>query len=380
MNPRPRFAETEAEALANTLGTEAGLVLSLNRALSRSPLSFPISTDAAGMPVNRALDALDKLKNCVDLVQFLGIGGESLALMIAEDYEPLARGVAAIVTAIRTKYDTEEAYQQAIGAFEDRIREQRRDALTDYLIPTLDSKLNFQSTNDLYNYFLIDTELGGCARTSRVVAGLSSLQLYIQRCLMNLEQSQDGEIHVLPEAIPAEQWDWRKNYRVWEANRKVFLYPETFIEPDLRDNKTPLFEELESTLLQQEINAQTVLDAYMGYMRGFDEIANLKIAGAYHDLNRGSNILHLFGVTSSESPEYYYRTVENVYATNFEDSRIIWNAWQKVDVQIPVRKVSPIVFEDRLYVFWVEITTRTKNDDVRDGSNVFSGYPSFNFA
>lgn len=29
-------------------------------------------------------------------------------------------------------------------------------------------------------------------------------------------------------------WEWRKNYRVWEANRKVFVYPENWIEPELR--------------------------------------------------------------------------------------------------------------------------------------------------
>ena len=30
------------------------------------------------------------------------------------------------------------------------------------------------------------------------------------------------------------EWDWRKNYRVWDANRKIFLYPENWIEPELR--------------------------------------------------------------------------------------------------------------------------------------------------
>ena len=29
------------------------------------------------------------------------------------------------------------------------------------------------------------------------------------------------------------EWEWRKNYRVWEANRKVFVYPEDWLEPDL---------------------------------------------------------------------------------------------------------------------------------------------------
>jgi ATPase family associated with various cellular activities (AAA) len=29
-------------------------------------------------------------------------------------------------------------------------------------------------------------------------------------------------------------WKWRKNYRVWDANRKIFIYPENWIEPELR--------------------------------------------------------------------------------------------------------------------------------------------------
>ena len=31
-------------------------------------------------------------------------------------------------------------------------------------------------------------------------------------------------------------WSWLKWYRVWEANRKVFLYPENWIEPELRED------------------------------------------------------------------------------------------------------------------------------------------------
>ena len=30
------------------------------------------------------------------------------------------------------------------------------------------------------------------------------------------------------------EWDWHKRYRVWDANRKIFLYPENWIEPELR--------------------------------------------------------------------------------------------------------------------------------------------------
>ena len=37
-------------------------------------------------------------------------------------------------------------------------------------------------------------------------------------------------------------WTWLKRFRVWEANRKVFVEPENYLEPELRDDKTPQFE------------------------------------------------------------------------------------------------------------------------------------------
>jgi hypothetical protein len=30
------------------------------------------------------------------------------------------------------------------------------------------------------------------------------------------------------------EWEWLKNYRVWDANREIFAYPENWIEPKLR--------------------------------------------------------------------------------------------------------------------------------------------------
>ena len=30
------------------------------------------------------------------------------------------------------------------------------------------------------------------------------------------------------------EWEWLKRYRVWDANRKIFLYPVNWIEPELR--------------------------------------------------------------------------------------------------------------------------------------------------
>ena len=34
-----------------------------------------------------------------------------------------------------------------------------------------------------------------------------------------------------------KSWQWLRRYRIWEANRKDFLYPENSLEPELRDDK-----------------------------------------------------------------------------------------------------------------------------------------------
>src|SRR5205814_3543967 len=131
--------------------------------------------------------------------------------------------------------------------------------------------------------FLIDVDMGACMETSRVKQALSSIQLFVQRCLMNLEERDDApELSVSPSAIDADLWQWMKTYRVWEANRKVFLYPENWIEPELRDNKSPFFKDLENELLQNEITKDSVEEAFAHYLEKLDEVARLEICGMYY--------------------------------------------------------------------------------------------------
>jgi Salmonella virulence plasmid 28. len=326
-----------------------------------------------------AVAALAFYCDCTALCGYIGIGGGTLAKIVATDYDTVNEAALEILAAFRSKYPDEEERKGKLEDYQDALRGKKRSALTTYLIHS--GFPQFEDTNDLYHYFLIDTELEGCSRTSRLVAATMSLQLYIHRILLNLEQDAQepgtaGRIHVRPNDIPADEWEWRRNYRVWEANRKVFLYPENYIEPDLRDDKTPLFKELESDLLQKEINADNVLDAYGRYMRGFDEVAHLKIAGSYHekDDRSATDVLHLFGVTAGEPPVYYYRRVENLYYAEQRDDRgVVWEPWQKINVQIPVRKVAPITYNGRLHVFWTRVTT-LGNTVFDNNRSIFTGY------
>src|SRR6188768_1769315 len=77
-------------------------------------------------------------------------------------------------------------------------------------------------------------------------------------------------------------WKWMKTYRVWEANRKVFLYPENWIEPELRDDKTPLYRSLEDELAQREVTTEAAERAVTGYLERLDELARLEVVAMLH--------------------------------------------------------------------------------------------------
>jgi hypothetical protein len=361
-DPAAGFANADVGVVARVLRSEVGLVRTLI-----AHVTAP--TDAPA--------ALRKLALVLELARHLGVGGETLRQMVSDQYAELVRASDAVVGAFRAKYDDEREWNEKVEPYDDILRASRRDALVDHL---LHPAVEFTSPSDLYHHFLVDVAIGGCARTSRLVSGISSVQLYVHRCLTNLEQDRRDpadpqHVAVDPARIPRDEWAWRKNYRVWEANRKVFLYPENYLEPGLRDDKTPLFEQLESTLLQQDVNEQTVLDAYAAYLVGFEELASLTIAGSYHDdVVGGQDILHLFGATPSDPPLYYYRTVENLRASERDATRpVSWAPWRKIDVQIPTRRVAPIVYRNQLHVFWHEITTTTRSR-VDAGTSSFDGY------
>jgi hypothetical protein len=349
-SPMIDFTDEAHESLAYVLETEKELILSVIDTLKIN------DEHLSKNPIENVFHIIRCLKIC----NTLGVNARSLYQLTKTEFDELLRGRDTVYGAFRARYENEEEWGKISEPFTNELNSLKRDAMTDYI---LKSSFGFEGANDIYQYFLIDTEMEGCAKTSPVKAGISSLQLYVHRCLMNLEQSklEDG-VKVSPGCIPEDEWAWRKNYRVWEANRKVFLYPENWIEPELRDNKTPIFEDLEEELLQQEITLEAAENTYKTYMASFMGVANLKISGSYHD--EGTNTLFLFGRTTDDPPQYFYRKCIN---------ETIWTPWLKVDLAINANKVSPILYNNKLYIFWIEVRTKHKNE-IRGGSSSFLGY------
>jgi hypothetical protein len=226
--------------------------------------------------------------------------------------------------------------------------------------PDAGKKQTWKDANGLYAHFLIDVEMTSCQMTSRIKQANSSVQLFVQRCLMNLEPDVAANAG---EDDAWRQWKWMKNYRVWEANRKVFLYPENWIEPELRDNKSPFFKDLENELLQNELTLDTAETAFINYLEKLDEVARLEIMGMYHEEEGNRSIFHVFGRTYATPHVYYYR--------KWVDSAQ-WTAWEKVDVDIQGDHLIPVVWNRRLYLFWPIFTEKQEKKTGRNASQDLS--------
>lgn len=236
-----------------------------------------------------------------------------------------------IKTALRSTYADFTSWAKTITPLHNQFRTQLRDALLAYYI----AHKGFENSTAIHAHFLLDPEMQACMKTSRIKLAISSIQLLVHRGLMGLGAD------FCPDENDKRQWEWRKNYRVWEANKKIFLYPENWIEPELRLDKTPFFEELEDTLLQDEINTANSEKALSAYLSKFKEISRLDIRAQYYDEELKE--LHVFARTWTAPFIYYYRKREI-------DKK--WTAWEKMEVDIDGDHIIPIIFNQRLYLFF----------------------------
>ncbi|MDX1909646.1 MAG: neuraminidase-like domain-containing protein [Bacteroidia bacterium] len=301
--------------------------------------------------LNAALDVpeVNQLQQTLALSKRLGATAAVLSELLRHDTYAEASVAADIARQlISAQYPDEKERQAILERYDDKVSGLTRDILVQLILTQLgNGPTPFENESSLFAYFLLDIEMEGCFRTSRIVAAHSSIQLYIHRILMNLEQSSDGILKVLDTIEDLEEfkteWEWRKNYRVWEANRKVFLYPENYLEPDLRDNKTPIFRELEEELLQAEPDQAGAELAWRNYFEKYTELAALRIAGAFFQAEK--NTYHFFGRTAKSPFQYYYRRWEN---------QQLWTPWEAMDVAISAEEVTGIVYNGHTYVFWAE--------------------------
>ena len=224
--------------------------------------------------------------------------------------------------AVRARRE-DDRWVDAAALVRDRLREPQRQALVAHLV---DSR-RLTDAAALSEQLLLDVEMSPCATTTRLAHAIGSVQTFVERCRLGLEH----EISANEVADPEwRQWEWMKDYRVWEASRKVFLHPENWIEPDLRDDKSPFFRELESELLQGDLTDTAAEAAIERIWTSCTRCAaghagDLRGKGPAHQPG-APTILHVVGRTSAPPHVYHYRrrVGDGSWRT----------AWEKVDVDI----------------------------------------------
>ncbi len=246
---------------------------------------------------------------------------------------------------LRALFDA-RSWPEQLKVIADGLRERQRGALVAYLI----AHDHLRDANDLYDRYLIDVEMGPCKVSTRILHAISAAQLFVQRCLMNLEED------ILPKVIDVKRWQWMKNYRVWEANRKVFLYPENWIEPELRGDKSELFKELEGQLLQNELDNDRAEEILKDYLKQLEDISRLAIVGMYVEKLTDSNnaptgtTVHIVGRTHNRPSHFFYRRWVLSLTVNY------WTAWERVPLDgVKTDHVIPFVLRGDAYIAWPEI-------------------------
>jgi hypothetical protein len=368
-NGLPKGEQTLIDAFETEDPKLAVPLLSKVTGWSESTLSSLLSERGFGLEPNQLRPPtgdeewqLLRVARAAGLVKRVGVTADKLFEWARQT--PDADQAKAVVQAVKSRYARKE-WLEVAQKLNDKLRAAQREALVTFLLPRMRDRGVFSRTQ-LSEYFLMDVEMAPCLLASRIGFGISTVQLFVQRALLNLETD------VTPAVVDADEWKWLKNYRVWEANRKVFLYPENWVEPDLRDDQSPLFEQLTQSLLKAELTKPVVERAYLAYLEQLDDIARLDVRGLWHEFDAGAvagyrerdatDVYHVFGRSYAQPFRYYYRRfVDNTF----------WTPWTPIEVDILGDHVVPAIVGGRLMLFWLVFEEKSRpptNFDVpKDG-------------
>ena len=304
-----------------------------------------VSPDEAGTAAGQVhIVHVDQYRDpaTLDRLIDLFVAAKALGATIAETVElaapSLNDGSAGVARRLlHTKYDQSQ-WHDLIKPIADTMRIRQRDALVDYLL----DRTHLHNADDLYERYLIDVQIGSCLKTTRLLQATAAAQLFIQRVLLNLEKD------LSLTADKRQLWDWMHNYRVWEANRKVFLFPENWLLPELRDDKTEIFRQFESALTAKELSPETARSALLGYLEDFGEMAQINVIAMHEDLDiMGTPVLHVVGRTPNQPYHYFWRS-----CTKFAEPEMSWSGWEALDLDNANDFIMPFVLGGDLHVAW----------------------------
>jgi hypothetical protein len=278
--------------------------------------------------------------DAMTLVQGCGVTAPTLLAALTD--APTPASVSALQSALRARY-TASDWLTIATPINNAMRQAQRDALLAFILEGLSGAQGnaVVTVSDLYSSLLIDPLTEPPVQTSRIRLALSAVQLFIEQIVRGLEKN------VAPGDVDLQQWSWMKRYRVWQANREVFLWPENWLFPDLRDDQSPIFQKVMSKLLQSDITDDAATAAYLDYLAGLADVAKLEPCGMYYVPSSADTdeIVYVVSRSFGAHRKYYFRQL----------SGAAWTPWSEVPIECEDMPLAPIVWNGRLFLFWLKI-------------------------
>ena len=258
--------------------------------------------------------------------------------------EPTAEGIAAgALGVLKAQQPGTDAWLALAPTLMNPIRENRSAALQAYLTAQRDGSGNliYADADGLFDYFLIDVQMTSCQATSRVVQAYIAVQIFVARCLMNLETP--AVVVDLTQDDTWNQWEWMSSYRIWEANREVFLYPENWLIESQRPDRTEIYQTLEQEVRQGQSTTDYLETVVLNYIDRLDGLAHLLVTGTCEDPDTGT--IYVVARTPTDPPVFYLRS----FASG------AWTGWAQIPLQIKAYHAVPALYRGRLCLFWLEV-------------------------
>jgi len=238
------------------------------------------------------------------------------------------------------------------------LEQQRRDALVAWYlgkqVPASDRLTRVHNENDLYEYLLIDNQVTAQVDTSRVAQGIASVQQHIHAIYNGMEP---GYSSVSQDTLALWR-DGMSQYSSWAGYQMLADYPENYLQPELRLDKTSMFKAFESELSQARLTEDTVQKALGNYLQAFETVSNLQVISCYVDATKFVDADYYYvGRQSTEPFAFYWRKSHLYKSETSNDAQMAsWTEWKPIDAisGAHIKHCRPVVMDGRLYVVWAE--------------------------
>lgn len=288
--------------------------------------------------------------------------------------------------ALRTLHPQDD-WLEVLTTIYDPVRENLRDALLAWLTThrrILGEKISklpnmtlppFGTKEAVSDELFTDVQVSACLQSSRVQFAYAAVQRFIDAMRLGFEV---GPIPADREQFERE-WSWRRMYRLWEANRRVFVHTANWLEPDLRPEKSEFFQQFEDDLMSGPLTSVFAERAFVRYLTKVAELARPEIIALVEqseapDLDkpygfRDSDLsgTHVFARTRTQPRKLYYRR-------RYPQPDARWTPWQELPVEVPGTHYVALIAFGRLRLIATEIlpaAPKRKSDN--DLSRGFSG-------